>query len=174
MIIAETPRLRLRLLEQADAPFVLALYTDTDFRANIGDRGVHDLASAARYIIDGPGACFAQFGFCLYCVERKADGRAVGMCGLLRRDSHPDVEIGFAMLPEGRGQGYAREAAAATLQLATGSLGLKRIVALTVPDNTRSISLLERIGFSFDRMVSFTTEGTSRLFIFERADTSAA
>lgn len=167
MIIAETPRLRLRLLSPQDSGFILELLTDPDFRANVGDRGVYDLPSAARYIEQGPGASYAQFGFCMYAVEHKDSARALGLCGLLRRDSHPDVEIGFAMLPIGRGQGYASEAAAAALKLGIEHFGLKRIVAITAPDNRASIRLLERLGFRFERMVHYTADGESRLFILD-------
>ena len=167
MTVTETARLRLRLLNRLDAPFVLELLTDPAFRANVGDRGVHDLPSAGRYIVDGPGASYAQHGFGMFVVERKEDARPIGMCGLLRRDSHPDVEIGFAMLPAGRGQGYALEAATASLRLGIERFGLTRIVAITAPDNMRSIRILEQLGFRFDRMVRFTADGESRLFIFE-------
>ncbi|MBS0578832.1 MAG: GNAT family N-acetyltransferase [Proteobacteria bacterium] len=167
MTVAETARLRLRLLNPLDAPFILALLTDPAFRANVGDRGVHDLASAGRYIIEGPAASYAQFGFGMFAVERKEDARPIGMCGLLRRDSHPDVEIGFAMLPIGRGHGYALEAATASLRLGVERFGLRRIVAITAPDNAGSIRILEQLGFRFERMVRFTADGESRLFIFE-------
>jgi ribosomal-protein-alanine N-acetyltransferase len=166
MIIAHTPRLRLRLLTALDAGFILELLTDPAFRANVGERGVHDLASAARYIEEGPRASYAQFGYCMYAVEH-ADGRVLGMCGLLRRDSHPDVEIGFAMLPTGRGHGYAYEAAAAVVQLATGPFGLPRIVAIAAPHNHGSIRILERLGFRFERVVRYTAGGQSRLFILD-------
>jgi ribosomal-protein-alanine N-acetyltransferase len=167
MIIAETPRLRLRLLSQQDTGFILELLTDPAFRANVGDRGVHDLASAARYIEQGPGASYAQFGFCMYVVEHQETGRALGLCGLLRRDSHPDAEIGFAMLPIGRGQGYASEAAAAAMKLGVEHFGLTRIVAITAPDHRDSIRILERLGFRYERMVHYTADGESRLFIFD-------
>ncbi len=167
MIIAETPRLRLRLPSPQDTGFVLELLTDPAFRANVGDRGVHDLDSAARYIEQGPGASYVQHGFCMNVVEHKETGRALGLCGLLRRDSHPDVEIGFAMLPAGRGQGYASEAAAAAMRLGLEHFGLKRIVAITAPDNRDSIRILERLGFRFERMVHYTADGESRLFIFD-------
>ncbi len=167
MIIAETPRLRLRLLSPADSGFILELLTDPAFRANVGDRGVHDLPSAARYIEQVPTASYARFGFCMYLVEHRDSGQALGMCGLLRRDSHPDVEIGFAMLPVGRGRGYASEAAAAALQLGTERFGLQRIVAITAPDNRDSIRILERLGFRFERMVHYTADGESRLFVFD-------
>jgi ribosomal-protein-alanine N-acetyltransferase len=167
MIIAQTPRLALRLLSPDDAPFILELLTDPAFRANVGDRGVHDLSSAARYIDEGPGASYAQFGFCMYAVQQKDSARVFGLCGLLRRDSHPDVEIGFAMLPIGRGQGYAAEAAAAALRLGIERFRLERLVAITAPDNQGSIRILERLGFRFERMVSFTRDGESRLFVFD-------
>ena len=72
--VAETARLRLRRLSGEDAAFVLELMSDPDFIANIGDRGVHNLEDARRYIVEGPGASYARFGFGLYVVELKADG----------------------------------------------------------------------------------------------------
>jgi len=167
MTITETARLRLRLLVPEDSSFILELLTDPAFRANVGDRGVHDLPSARRYIEQVPTASYARFGFCMYLVEHRDSGRPLGMCGLLRRDSHPDVEIGFAMLPAGRGQGYASEAAAAALQLGIERFGLERIVAITAPGNRDSIRILERLGFRFERMVTYTADGESRLFVFE-------
>jgi RimJ/RimL family protein N-acetyltransferase len=168
MTIAETPRLRLRLLTQQDTSFILELLTDPAFRANVGDRGVHDLPSAARYIEEGPGASYAQFGFCMYAIEHKGSEVPLGLCGLLRRDSHPDVELGFAMLPVGRGQGYALEAARAAVTLGLERFGLTRIVAITALDNTRSIRILEQLGFRFERMVNYTADGESRLFVCDR------
>jgi ribosomal-protein-alanine N-acetyltransferase len=166
--VIETARLSLRWVRAGDAAFVVELLTDPDFLANIGDRGVHDLESARRYIEEGPGASYRRFGFGLYVVELKETAAALGMCGLLRRDSHPDVEIGFALLPRARRQGYALEAARATMQFGTATLGLRRIVALTAPENTASIRILERLGLTFQRPVQFTPGGAeSRLFVLE-------
>jgi ribosomal-protein-alanine N-acetyltransferase len=178
MIIIETERLLLRRLSEADAPFVLALLTDPDFLTQVGDRGVHDLESARRYVREGPGASYARHGFGLNVMQVKQTSAAVGLCGLLRRDSHPDVEIGFALLPQARGQGLALEAAAATLSWGLDTLALTRIVALTAPDNAGSIRILERIGLRFERMVQFSADGTpSRFFAIEngaRAGTDGA
>lgn len=165
--VTETARLRLRELEAADAPFILELLTDSDFRANVGDRGVHDLESARRYIAESAGASYRTHGFGLWLIECTAEARPIGLCGLLRRDSHPDTELGFALLPHARRQGYALEAAAATLQLARKRFGLERLVAITAPANTASIRLLERLAFRFERMVRFTGDGESRLFVRE-------
>ena len=169
MSVTETARLRLREMRDDDASFILEVLTDPDFIANVGDRGVHDLSAARRYIADGPGSSYAKYGFGLYLVELLADRAPLGICGLLRRDSHPDVEIGFAFVPRARGHGYALEAARATLAYAQSTLGLTRVVALTAPANRPSIRILESIGLRFERMVRFTPDaGERRLFVFER------
>jgi [ribosomal protein S5]-alanine N-acetyltransferase len=165
MIVSETVRLRLRELREGDAAFVLELYTDADFLANIGDRGVHGLDSARRYIADGPGASYRRHGFGLWVMELKSDGAAMGLCGLLRRDTHPDVELGFALLPRFRRRGYTREAARAVLRIAAQELGLTRLAALVAPRNHASVQLLEQLGFGFERWVRFTAGDESRLFL---------
>lgn len=168
----ESARLRLRQYVDADAPFILELLTDPEFLRHIGDRGVHDIADAQRYIRESPGASYSRYGFGLYALERKDGGPVLGMCGLLRRDTHPDVELGFALLPAARGHGYAREAAAATLRYAVQELQLTRLVALTAPDNTASIRILNELGFRFERMAKLSPSGPSRVFVFEAAKPS--
>lgn len=166
--ILETARLRLRYLSGADAAFMLELLNDPDFIRHIADRGVRTEEEAQRYILQGPAASYEQHGFGLYLVEEKQSGARVGICGLLRRDCHPDVEIGFAFLPAARGQNYASEAGQAVLTFGIHTLHLERIVALTAPDNFASMRVLEKLGFHFDRMVSWMNpERGSRLFVFE-------
>jgi [ribosomal protein S5]-alanine N-acetyltransferase len=166
--ILETARLRLRHLASVDAPFMLELLNDPDFIRNIADRGVRSEDEAQRYILKGPAASYDQRGFGLYLVEAKQSGVRVGICGLLRRDCHPDVEIGFALLPAARGQSYASEAGQAVLDFGIRALQLRRIVALTAPDNFASMRVLEKLGFHFDRMVSWMNPAReSRLFVFE-------
>ena len=146
MRVLETARLRLRWLRPGDEAFVLELLTDPDFRANVGERGVSDLASAARYLAEA-AAGYARHGLGMHAMELKAGGTVIGMCGLLRRDTHPDVELGFALLPAARRQGYTLEAAAALVRHGLETLGLSRIVAITAPGNSASMQLLARLGF---------------------------
>ncbi len=75
----------------------------------------------------------------------------MGICGLIERATLPAVDLGFAFLPAGRGQGQAREAAQATLEHARTELGLTELLAITDPDNERSIHLLESLGFTLQR-----------------------
>lgn len=146
--ILVTPRLRLRELVVADAPFVLELLTDPDFVRHIGDRGVRDLDTAKTYIADGPRASYAKHGHGLWVAERRDSGEPAGMCGLLRRDYLPDVDIGYAWLPGHRGHGYAAEAAAAVLDYAYTSLRMPRVLAIVSEGNDASMRLLEKIGMT--------------------------
>jgi len=152
-LVLETERLRLRRLGREDAGFVLRLVNDPDWLRYIGDRGVRTLEDAERYIDSGPAAMYERYGFGLFAVETKEAPAPIGICGLLKRETFPDVDIGFAFLPDFRGRGYAREAAIATLDWAREGLGLVRVIAITVPENARSRALLERIGLRYERTV---------------------
>lgn len=163
----QTSRLILRRLDETDATFIVELLNDPSWLRYIGDRGVRTLADARDYVRDGPAAMHARHGFGLDAVVLKDSGLPIGICGLLKRDTLDDVDIGFAFLPAWRGNGYAREAATATLQHATQVLGLKRVVAITSLDNTASIRLLESIGFHFERILDMPGDAkTLRLFAY--------
>jgi ribosomal-protein-alanine N-acetyltransferase len=150
-IVFETPRLVVRHLEERDAAFVLTLVNDPAWLEFIGDKGVRTLDDARTYLRNGPIDMYARHGHGLYCVESKASGEAIGMCGLIKRDTLPDVDLGYAFLPQARGGGYAFEAASATMNYARETLNLQRVLAIVSPGNTRSIALLERLGFRFEK-----------------------
>ena len=78
-------------------------------------------------------------------VERKEDGRVIGLLGLIRGD-HRQGEMGWALGVEYRGQGYATEAARALMDYGFNSLGLHRIHADTNSDNRASWRVMERLG----------------------------
>jgi [ribosomal protein S5]-alanine N-acetyltransferase len=145
----ETERLHLRLPADADAPFILAMVNDPDWLRYIGDRKVHNLEDARGYIAKGPLATHARHGHSLLLVALK-DGTPIGLCGLLRRDTLEQPDIGFAFLPQYRGQGYALEAAAAVLADGRDRLGLRRILAITSPDNSASGRLLQKLGLRLE------------------------
>lgn len=165
----ETERLRLRELEVGrDEAFLLELLNQQGFLKNIGDRGVRDLDGAARYVIEGPGASYAQNGFGLWCVEEKQTGKPVGMSGLIKRDVLEHVDIGYAFLETASGRGYATEAGAAVLAYGRDVLGLSTIVAITSPDNDASGRVLEKLGLEFQGMIQLPTHDTqSRYYVLK-------
>jgi len=158
MNIFETERLTVRLLTTEDAPFIVALLNDPAFIQYIGDRGVRTTADAETYLLKGPLASYAKHGFGLFLVSLKTEGIPIGICGLLKRDVLDDVDIGFAYLPAYVGKGYAFEAASATLDYGRKAYGLKRIVAVTSPNNASSIRLIEKLGLRYEKMVQLTPD----------------
>jgi len=144
--LIDTPRLRLSELCEDDAAFVLELLNTEGFLRHIGDKGVRDLDDARRYLREGPCASYAEHGFGLWKVTRKADGVAVGMSGLVRRDSLPRPDLGYAFLPAHGGQGLATEAGAAVLAHAFGTLRLPQVLAIVSPGNEASVRVLQKLG----------------------------
>ena len=153
MNVLETERLTLRWLALPDAPFIFELLNDPSWIRFIGDKGVRTIEDARDYIAKGPAEMYTRLGFGLYLTTRKDDGAPIGLCGLIKRDSLDDVDIGFAFLPKAWGKGYAREAAAAVIDHGKAAFGLKRLVAITSHDNERSGHLLESLGFRLERMI---------------------
>jgi RimJ/RimL family protein N-acetyltransferase len=155
---SETDRLILRPMTAEDAEFILELLNEPSFIRNIGDRKVRNIEDAKGYISNGPVESYTRNGFGLYLVELKETHEAMGMCGLIRRNSLNDVDIGYAFLPRYWSQGYALEAAMAMKQYAQEELGLNRLVAIVDPENLPSIRLLEKLGMKFERMVRLAGE----------------
>src|SRR6266849_5230574 len=154
-------------MEEGDAAFVVELFNDEAFLRNIGDRKVRTIADALEHVRTGPAASYERHGFGLYVVEENT-GKAMGICGLLKRETLEDVDIGFALLPEFRGRGYAMESARAVVELAREKFQLKRLVGLAAPGNEESIRVLEKLGMKFERMVRLAkAERESRLYGME-------
>jgi ribosomal-protein-alanine N-acetyltransferase len=168
LIILETERLALRKLSANDAEFILELLNEPSFVKNIGDKGVRNQADAVQYILDGPMASYERFGFGLYRVELKDSKVPIGICGLLKRDSLPDVDVGFAFLPKYWARGYAVESASAVMKHGRDVLGIGRIVGITAPDNQGSIKVLEKIGLKFEGLIRLSErESDVKLFAAE-------
>jgi len=158
MKILETERLVLRQFTFEDADFILRLLNEPSFIQNIGDRGVRTLEDARSYILRVPIASYEKNGFGLYLVILKESGQSIGMCGLIKRDQLEDVDIGYAFLPEYWSKGYAVEAALAVKEYAREVVGLKRLIAITDPENQASIRVLEKIGLRFEKMVRLSED----------------
>ncbi len=153
MNICETERIILRQLDKDDAAFIFRLVNEPSFIENIGDKGVRNLDDAWQYILQGPRKSYEQNGFGLWCVVLKDSLTPIGMCGLIKRDGLDDPDVGYAFLPEFWAQGYAIESAARVLKFAKETLGINRVVAITAPDNTASIRVLNKLGLQFEKMV---------------------
>jgi RimJ/RimL family protein N-acetyltransferase len=158
MIILETERLSLRNLSVDDAEFVLELLNEPSFLQYIGDREVRNLEDAQQYILNRLVTSYERNGYGLYLVELKESRVPIGISGLVKRDTLPDADIGFAFLPAYWSKGYAVESAAAVMDYAREVLGLTRIVAITSLDNEASAKLLAKIGLRFERLIKLAED----------------
>lgn len=120
-----------------------------------------------------------QRGFTFWAVERKEDGELLGFCGLKIADDagspvEGDYEIGWRLREDAWGQGYAKEAASASLDHAFKELGAERVVALTVAGNTPSWGLMERLGMTRRPDLDYEgpdwAEGIVIVYVMERAE----
>ena len=130
---------------------------------------MRNVDDARAYVLEGPVKSYATYGFGLNLVELKPGRTPIGICGMLKRDTLPDPDIGFAFLPFYWNQGYAFEAAAAVMKHARENLGLNRVLAITTPDNDASAKLLTKIGLRFDRVLKLSEDATEvKLFTSNR------
>ena len=141
----ETQRLIIDALTPADAAFIFALTNSPGWLQFIGNRNITDHAAATAYILRILDDTNVQY----FVVRLKTDMQPLGVITIIRRDRLPCPDIGFAFLPQYEGAGYAREAATAVL--AQLRLQYGRLCAITLPDNHRSVKLLEALGFTFVR-----------------------
>ena len=172
MKVLETDRLLLRWLNVDDAPFIVELLNDPSFIRFIGDKGVRTVDDARNYILNGPVASYEKFGFGLNAVDLKEADLSIGICGVLKRDTLPHPDIGFAFLPAYWKQGHAFESAAAVMKHARDVLGIRDVLAITTPDNEASTRLLGKIGLRFDRLIRLS-EGADEVKLFTTQDESA-
>lgn len=149
-----TERLELRWLTEDDADLMLAIWTDPGFVQHVGDRGVRTVEQAREAM--GPAlALYDSHGYGAYRVALRDGGPAIGICGLFQRPVFDHPDIGYALLPHGRGRGYALEAARVVMREARDGVGIARVLAIVSPGNRRSIALLEKLGMH--------AEGTTRM-----------
>jgi RimJ/RimL family protein N-acetyltransferase len=164
MNLIETDRLILRKLSVDDAGFILDLLNQPSFLQFIGDRGIRTLDDARAHLSKRLIDSYERFGFGLYLTLLKHGNVPIGICGLVKRETLEDVDVGFAFLPQYWSKGYAFESASAVLAYAKNTLGLKRIAGITTADNHGSIHVLEKLGLKFEKMVKLSADDVELKF----------
>ncbi|WP_299493723.1 GNAT family N-acetyltransferase [uncultured Shewanella sp.] len=154
----ETERLVLREFTLEDAAFMYALMRSPLYLKNIGDRNIRSIKDAEAFLVNKIMKSYQDNGYGLYAVVLKQANQVVGMSGLVRREGLAHVDIGFGFLPAFMGKGYAYEASKAVMHYAQNVLELDPILAITVKDNVRSISLLSKLGLGYGRLIDWEGE----------------
>ncbi len=173
-LVLETQRLRLHAMSagiEDDKALMLRLLNEPSFIRNIADRGVRTLEQAGAYLSNGAIKSYGEHGYGMYRMEVKGSGASAGNCGLVRRGGLDGPDLGYALLPEFCGQGYAAEAAQGVMDHARRQLGLGRLLAIVNPDNAPSIRLLQKLGFAFERMVRLSPDDIALKLFQSEAET---
>lgn len=147
MHILDTERLALREFTPQDAAFLLRLVNEPGWIRNINDPGVRTEAEALTWAEGRLLKAYRELGHGFWAMQRRDDGVLVGMCGLFKRPALPEPDLGYALLAEHEGRGYALEAARGCVAHARAVLGWRTLMAITALDNPRSVGLLTRLGF---------------------------
>ncbi len=151
--VLETARLTLRHVELGDADLFVELLNDPDFIRYVADRGVRTSEQAIAYLEERILPSYAKHGFGFYVAELKESGESIGICGLVKRETLDDVDVGFSILRKFWGQGYATEAASAVIDFGRTQLRLPRVVAIAASENTNSINVLKKLGLRFEKTI---------------------
>jgi RimJ/RimL family protein N-acetyltransferase len=165
----ETERLKIRRFALSDSAFILKLLNQKSFIDNIRDSNVRSMSDAENYLQKSCLSSYEKNNFGLCCVTLQ-DGTPIGMNGLIKRETLPDVDIGFAFLDQYMGRGYALESSMAVMREGFETFNLKRMAAITSPNNQSSINLLEKLGFTFEKTIEIT-EGDPLKYFLKTAET---
>jgi len=169
----ETPRLRLRAMEQADFDAYAAMWTEAEVVRFIGGEPLTREAAWSRYMRQmGAWHCL---GFGFLAVEEKATGALIGEAGFhdLRRNIVPSIEgtleAGWALRTAAHGKGFAEEAMRAALAWAGRVHATRRITCIIRPNHLASLHIAGKLGFT---EIARTQYNGSPIVVFERASSA--
>ncbi len=154
----ETERLLVRPTSFDDASFILQLMNTPKWLANIGDRKVRTEADAKQYITEKMLPQLNSHGYSNCTIIIKTSQQKIGTCGLYHRDGLDHADIGFALLPEFEGKGFAFEAASQMIKLGFDKYRLPQISAITTKENLASQKLILALGLHFDKIINIPND----------------
>ena len=144
--ILKTERLLIRPTLEQDADLIYQLMNTPKFIKYVGDRNIYSIEDAATYIQNKMLPQLHSLGYSSYTLIKKTNGEKIGTCGLYNRDGIDGVDIGFGLLPQYEGLGYAYESSNRLMKAAFEEFEIEEIKAITLKENIRSQRLLEKLG----------------------------
>jgi ribosomal-protein-alanine N-acetyltransferase len=146
MKIIETERLYLREFTETDLERLYEIYSDAKVMKYIGKGEALSEEQTRKIINAWTKKYYKQYGFGIWALINKENDTLIGHCGFNWLQDNSDIEIAYLLSKEYWGKGMATEISKATLQYGFDSLNLKRIIALSYPENYSSIRVIEKLG----------------------------
>lgn len=154
----ETERLILRPMSAEDREFLFDLYNRPKFIQHIGNRNVNSIEDAEKYILNRFAPQIERIGYGNYLLITKEGNEKIGAVGIFEREGLDIVDIGYSLLEEFEGKGYAFEAAQKVKSIGMDEFGLSKISAIISKDNIGSQKLIEKLGLKFKKHVTLPGE----------------
>lgn len=148
-MLLESERLLIRDASVADAPFYFEMFNDPDWIKYINDKGLKTVAETRAYLEDILEKNKKLNGLGFFTIVLKETQESIGIASALQRDSMKYVDVGYGLLPKGRGKGYAKEATELMMEYIHKKFQQEKVCAFTLPENQKSRKLLERLGFEY-------------------------
>ena len=154
MIIPPTPRLIATRLSEGDFDALCSMHRDPGVMATLG--GVRSDERTRAYLAENL-AHWAEHGFGMWIFHDRNSGTFVGRGGLRHvvLEGRSEVEVFYALVRNAWRRGFATEIAAASVDIAFRQLALRDVVAFTLPDNAGSRRVMEKVGFTYERDITF-------------------
>lgn len=149
-----------------DRDFIFDLYNRPKFIQHIGNRNLNTAEDAEKYILNRFVPQIERLGFGNYILVTKDTNEKIGAVGIFEREGLDVVDIGYSLLEEFEGKGYAFEAARKVKSIGMEDFGLSKISAIISKDNLSSQKLIEKLGLKFKKYVTLPGE-TEELNYYE-------
>jgi RimJ/RimL family protein N-acetyltransferase len=154
-VILETGRLFLREYVEEDAEAFFKLNSDPEVLQFVPDKQLLNVEQARQILVDHPIADYRKYGFGRGACILKSTGEQIGFAGLKYLEELGEVDVAFRLVRTHWGQGFATEAALASVRFGFTDLSLKRIIGLVMPENIASVRVLEKTGLHYAETVMF-------------------
>ncbi len=151
--LIETERCIMREFKIEDAPFMYRLNLHPEIFKFTTDPPFENIEKTVEFIKEY--SAYSQMGIGRWTIELKEGNKYLGWCGLKYIAEENEVDIGYRLLPEYWGNGYAVEAAIACCQFGLHELGLKRIVARIHKQNFKSIRVAEKMKMVYEKDLDY-------------------
>ena len=154
----ESERLLIRPTSEEDSSLIYQVLNTPKFIKYVGDRKIRSVRDAEQYIQEKMLPQLKALGYSSYTLITKNEGVKIGVCGLYDRKGVDGIDIGFGLLPQYEGFGYAYESAGKLLHAAFQDFNLQEIKGITSKDNIASQKLLEKLGLRLVGVSQLLTE----------------